>query len=138
MRLPLGIPMAIGHVNVGISRHGVVRRVNLVSTSRRQKSIKPFMESGLMSKKNIWKEKIYEALKENALLTSEMPDVLANYRNTPSSVKIASVLCRDKRFRRLEKTYTLGLSGKKSHRVILFGRVDTEYESEYPYKAKRK
>ena len=26
-----------------------------------------------MSRKNVWKETIYEALKENALLTSEMP-----------------------------------------------------------------
>lgn len=88
-----------------------------------------------MATKNIWKETIYDALKENAMLTSEMPDLLKKYRNTPSSVKIASVLCRDDRFMQLDKPYCYGLSGKKSHRVILFGRADTIYEDDYPFRA---
>lgn len=92
----------------------------------------------IMSRKNIWKETIYEALKEYAMLSAEMPDLLKKYRNTPSAVKIASVLCRDKRFQQIEKPYCVGLSGKKSHRVILFGRADTNYEDDYPYKAKGK
>ena len=94
------------------------------------------MESGNMSRKNVWKETIYEALKENALLTSEMPDLLLHYRNTPSVVQIASVLCRDERFIRLDKPYCVGLSGRKSHKVSLFGRADKEYEDKYPYNCK--
>lgn len=91
----------------------------------------------IMSRKNAWKETIYEALKDTALLTSEMPDFLTRYRNTPSVVQIASVLCRDERFKRLDKPYCYGLSGKKSHKVILFGREDTEYEDKHPFKAKK-
>ena len=94
------------------------------------------MLSDNMSRKNVWKETIFEALKQNALLTSEMPDLLLHYRNTPSVVQIASVLCRDERFQRLDKPYCFGLSGRKSHKVILFGRFDTKYEDEYPYKSK--
>jgi len=95
------------------------------------------MVSDYMSRKNVWKETIYEALKECALLTSEMPDLISHYRNTPSVVQIASVLSRDERFKRLDKPYCYGLSGRKSHKVLLFGRADTEYESTHPYNSKK-
>ena len=59
-------------------------------------------------------------MKERAILSSEMPSILNGlYRNVPSAVKISAVLCRDERFVKLEKPYCYGLSGAKSHRVIL-------------------
>jgi len=78
-----------------------------------------------MSRKNLWKEPLYEAMKDRAILSSEMPSILNGlYRNVPSAVKISAVLCR-------------GLSGAKSHRVILFGRTDREYEDTPPFNFKR-
>lgn len=91
-----------------------------------------------MSRKNLWKEPLFEAMKERAILSSEMPSILNGlYRNVPSAVKISAVLCRDKRFTKLEKPYCYGLSGAKSHRVILFGLADREYEDAPPFGFKR-
>ncbi len=88
----------------------------------------------MSSRKNLWKEPLYEAMKERAILSSEMPSILNGlYRNVPSAVKISAVLCRDKRFVKLEKPYCYGLSGAKSHRVILFGRAHREYEEATPF-----
>ena len=87
-----------------------------------------------MSRKNLWKEPLYEAMKDRAILSSEMPSILNGlYRNVPSAVKISAVLCRDKRFVKIEKPYCYGLSGAKSHRVILFGRADREYAVSYTH-----
>lgn len=92
----------------------------------------------IMSRKNLWKEPLYEAMKERAILSSEMPSILNGlYRNVPSSVKISAVLCRDDRIVKLEKPYCYGLSGAKSHRVILFGRADREYDNKSPFDFKR-
>jgi len=91
----------------------------------------------MSSRKNLWKEPLYEAMKERAILSSEMPSILNGlYRNVPSAVKISAVLCRDNRFTILKKTYCYGLSGAKSHRVILFGRTDREYEDTPPFNFK--
>ena len=91
----------------------------------------------MSSRKNLWKEPLYEAMKERAILSSEMPSILNGlYRNVPSAVKISAVLCRDDRFVKLEKPYCYGLSGAKSHRVILFGRTDREYEDTPPFNFK--
>jgi hypothetical protein len=91
-----------------------------------------------MSRKNLWKEPLFEAMKERAILSSEMPSILNGlYRNVPSAVKISAVLCRDDRFVKLEKPYCYGLSGAKSHRVILFGLSDREYEDAPPFSFKR-
>lgn len=92
----------------------------------------------IMSRKNLWKEPLFEAMKERAILSSEMPSILNGlYRNVPSAVKISAVLCRDKRFTKLEKPYCYGLSGAKSHRVILFGLADREYEDAPPFNFRR-
>ena len=92
----------------------------------------------IMSRKNLWKEPLYEAMKERAILSSEMPSILNGlYRNVPSSVKISAVPCRDDRIVKLEKPYCYGLSGAKSHRVILFGRADREYDDKSPFDFKR-
>ena len=91
-----------------------------------------------MSRKNLWKEPIYEMMKERAIMSSEIPVLLnERYRNVPSSIKISAVLSRDKRFKKLGNRYCYGLNRAKSHRVIVFGRSDTESEDEPPFHARK-
>lgn len=91
-----------------------------------------------MSRKNIWKEPIYEEMKNRAILSSEIPTLLqGRYRNIPSSVKISAVLKRDMRFVKIGMQHCFGLANSKSHRVIVFGRADTTYEQDPPYRAIR-
>ena len=91
-----------------------------------------------MSRKNIWKEPIYEEMKNRAILSSEIPTLLqGRYRNIPSSVKISAVQKRDVRFVKIGMQHCFGLSNSKSHRVIVFGRADTTYEQDPPYRAIR-
>jgi len=91
-----------------------------------------------LSRKNIWKEPIYEEMKNRAILSSEIPTILqGRYRNIPSSVKISAVLKRDMRFVKIGMQHCFGLANSKSHRVIVFGRADTNYEQESPYRAIR-
>tara|TARA_R110002012_G_scaffold186431_2_gene353119 strand:- start:14074 stop:14349 length:276 start_codon:yes stop_codon:yes gene_type:complete len=91
-----------------------------------------------LSRKNIWKEPIYEEMKNRAILSSEIPTLLqGRYRNIPSSVKISAVLKRDMRFVKIGMQHCFGLANSKSHRVIVFGRADTTYEQDPPYRAIR-
>lgn len=92
----------------------------------------------ILSRKDLWKEPIYEMMKDRAILSSEIPSLLqGKYRNTPSTVKVSAVLKRDIRFKKQGMNYCIGLSNSKSHRVIVFGRADTIYAQEPPFKAIR-
>lgn len=91
------------------------------------------------SRKNMWCNAVYEAMKDNAIPSHEIPFVLMNrYKNVPSSVQISAVLNRDDRFRKVGLHHCVGISNRKSHQVILFGRADTQYESDPPYNAIKK
>ncbi len=77
-------------------------------------------------------------MKNRAILSSEIPTLLqGRYRNIPSSVKISAVLKRDMRFVKIGMQHCFGLANSKSHRVIVFGRADTTYEQDPPYRAIR-
>jgi len=77
-------------------------------------------------------------MKNRAILSSEIPTLLqGRYRNIPSSVKISAVLKRDMRFVKIGMQHCFGLANSKSHRVIVFGRADTTYEQDSPYRAIR-
>jgi hypothetical protein len=52
-------------------------------------------------------------------------------------VKISAVLKRDMRFVKIGMQHCFGLANSKSHRVIVFGRADTTYEQDPPYRAIR-
>jgi|TARA_R110000824_G_scaffold77072_3_gene195056 hypothetical protein len=91
----------------------------------------------MASRKNTWRNPIYEMMKKRAIPSHEIPIILNElYRDVPSSVKVSAVLSRDERFRSLGKHYCYGLSNSKSHQVIFFGRADTTYDIEPPFKAK--
>ena len=91
------------------------------------------------SRKNMWCRPVFEEMKDRAIPSHEIPFILTErYKNVPSAVQISAVLNRDERFRKVGLHHASGLSAKKSHRVILFGRADTEYEKEEPYLAIRR
>tara|TARA_R110002012_G_scaffold169728_1_gene333815 strand:+ start:4493 stop:4771 length:279 start_codon:yes stop_codon:yes gene_type:complete len=90
----------------------------------------------MASRKNTWRNPIYELMKKRAIGSHEIPHILTErYRDVPSAVKVSAVLSRDERFVNLGKKYCYGLSNSKSHQVILFGRKDTKYEKDPPFKA---
>ena len=94
-----------------------------------------------MSRKNIWVRDVYEMLNERAMSSTEMSYCLKDkygHRYNPHARKITLVLRGDKlRFIELDKiavSSPLSLR-KESHNVALWGRIDKDYESTYPYAA---
>ena len=84
----------------------------------------------------MWRNPVFEEMRERALASHEIPFLLTGrYKNVPSSVKISAVLNRDERFKQVGLHFCAGLANKKSHRVIVFGRADTEYEAHPPFRA---
>jgi hypothetical protein len=88
------------------------------------------------TRKNMWRNPVYEIMRDRALASHEIPFILTDkYKNVPSSVKISAVLNRDERFKQVGYHHCAGLYSKKSHRVLFFGRSDMEYEDFAPFKA---
>ena len=126
-----------GLVNVGITKPDAVKQVWTANILPPQKCLKPYTE-GLdyvkekrLERNNLWSTKRYG--------TTDFGN--ARFLNPLSQYAICCAnrigFVQGWAFKRLDKPYCYGLSGKKSHKVILFGREDTEYEDKHPFKAKK-
>ena len=87
-----------------------------------------------MSKKNAWTNRVFDLLDERAMSSTELSEKLKRVlRYNPHARKITLVLRGDRRFREIDQVSVDSWMRSESHRVVLWGRNDKRYSSEYPY-----